>query len=238
MSKLEKTFVVEQVERVVAWQHEYRWLAELGVVAPTVAHFRCGTGESTLGLMWAVEGMDGIGLDMDAQKLQTGRDRLLQLQWEMEAIWKRLRVSESLPIQEFMWWNDSVPDFLKHNLLDENFALNFQQGSASPNMNPLEFESYDLAFSDMLLNDIWWDRSRTDAEEDTRVAIGSLIRVVRPGGYVAAFEWVEQHFRPKLDFRLLFEQMQLDVIYAQEVRLDNWRGRGQAAGFLCQKRAL
>lgn len=238
MSKLEKTFVVEQVERVVAWQQEYRWLADLGVVAPTIAHFNCGTGESTLGLMWAVEGVDAIGLDLDAAKLQAGRDRLRQLQWEMEAIWKRLRVSESLPIHEFMWWNDSVPEFLKHNLLDEDFSLAFQVGSTLANTNPLAFEAFDLAFCDMVLNEIWWDRSRTDAEEDARVAIGTMIRAVRPGGYVAAFEWVEQRFRPRLDFRLLFEQMQLDVIFTQEVRLDNWRGRGQAAGFLCQKRAL
>ena len=96
-------------------------------------------------------------------------------------------------------------------------------------------EAYDLAFCDMVLNEIWWDRSREDADEETRVAIGQLSRLIRPGGYLAAFEWVEQKFRPRLDFQLLFEQLQLEVIHAEEVRLDNWRGRGQAAGFLCQK---
>ena len=234
MSKLEKSFVVDQVARVVRWQREYRWLAELGVVAPVVAHFRCGSGESTLGLMWAVQGRDGTGLDHDEQVLQEGRDRLEQLKWEMAAIWKRLRVSDSLPTREFMWWNDEVPDFLKHNLLEDNFALRFRTG-ALPYQNPLEDEAYDLAFCDMVLNEIWWDRSREDADEETRIAIGQMTRLVRPGGYLAAFEWVEQKFRPRLDFQLLFEQLQLEVIHAQEIRLDNWRGRGQAAGYLCQK---
>ena len=238
MSKLEKSFVVAQVDRVVEWQREYRWLAELGVTASNIAHFSCGTGESTLGLMWAVDSIHAVGLDMDSKRLQEGRDRLSQLQWEMDAIWKRLRVSESLPIQEFMWWNDDVPDFLKHNLLEEIFSLTFVRGSVFPSENQLEHEAYDLAFCDNVLHQIWWDRSRADAEEDTRNAIGSMMRIVRPGGYLACFEWVEQRFRPKLDFRRLFEQMQLDVVFAQEIRLDNWRGRGQAAGFLCQKRAI
>ncbi|HUF38739.1 MAG TPA: class I SAM-dependent methyltransferase [Anaerolineales bacterium] len=234
MSKLEKSFVVEQVNRVVHWQREYRWLADLGVVAPIVAHFRSGSGESTLGLMWAVDGKEGVALDSDEDLLQIGRDRLEQLKWEMEAIWKRLRTSDSLPTAEFMWWNDEVPDFLKHNLLDEGFGLDFRIGSL-PYDNPLEREAYDLVFCDMVLNEIWWDRTRVDADEETRVAIGQMARLLRPGGYLAAFEWVEQRFRPRLDFRLLFEQLRLEVRHAEEVRLDNWRGRGQAAGFLCQK---
>jgi SAM-dependent methyltransferase len=234
MPRLEKSFVLEHVNRVVQWHQEYRWLADLGVVAPTLAHFNCGSGESTLGLMWAVEGREGIGLDADEDRLQIGRDRLEQLKWEMEAIWKRLRVSDSLPTAEFMWWNDEVPDFLKHNLLDEGFSLEFGIGKL-PYDNPLEREAYDLVFCDMVLNEIWWDRSQEDADEETRVAIGQMARLVRPGGYLAAFEWVEQKFRPRLDFRLLFEQLQLEVLHTEEVRLDNWRGRGQAAGFLCHK---
>jgi SAM-dependent methyltransferase len=234
MSRLEKSFVVEHVNRVVHWQREYRWLADLGVVAPILAHFNCGSGESTLGLMWAVEGREGIGLDADEDQLQIGRDRLEQLKWEMEAIWKRLRTSDSLPTAEFRWWNDEVPDILKHNLLDEGFSLEFGIGKL-PYDNPLEQEAFDLVFCDMVLNEIWWDRSQEDADEETRVAIGQMARLVRPGGYLAAFEWVEQKFRPRLDFRLLFEQLQLEVLYTEEVRLDNWRGRGQAAGFLCHK---
>jgi SAM-dependent methyltransferase len=234
MSRLDKSFVVEQVDRVVRWQREYRWLADLGVVAPIVAHFKCGSGESTLGLMWAVQGRDGIGLDMDEAELQIGRDRVEQLKWEMQAIWERLRVSESLPTAEFMWWNDEVPDFLKHNLLDDSFSLDFQIGGL-PYNNPLEREAYDLVFCDMVLNEIWWDRTKEDADEETRVAIGQMARLLRPGGYLAVFEWVEQKFRPRLDFQLLFEQLQLEVLHIEEVRLENWRGRGQAAGFLCQK---
>lgn len=234
MSRLEKSFVVKQVARVVGWQQEYDWLTDLGVVAPNVAHFHCGSGESTLGLMMAVDGQDGVGLDSDATLLQTGLDRLEQLKWELEAIWKRLKDSASLPAAEFMWWNDQVPDFLKHNLLEDRFSLSFRPGSL-PYANPLDHDAYDLAFCDMTLHEIWWDRAREDAEEETRVAIGQLSRIVRPGGYVAAYEWVEKKFRPRLDFRLLFEQLQLEVIYEAEVRIDNWRGRGQAAAYLCSK---
>ncbi len=233
-SRLEKSFVVEQVARVVEWQREYQWLAELGVVAPQVAHFKCGTGESTVGLMWAVQATEATGLDSVPASLQTAHDRLAQLQWEMQNIWKRLRVSDSLPTDEFMWWNDDVPDFLKENLLQPGFSVDFRPG-ALPFNNPLTYDYFDLAFCDMALNEIWWDRTREDAENDTRIAIGQMSRIVRPGGHLAAFEWVEQKFRPYLDYRLLFEQLQLEVIYAKEIRLDNWRGRGQAAGFLCAK---
>jgi SAM-dependent methyltransferase len=235
-SRLEKSFVAEQVARVVEWQREYQWLADLRVAARQVAHFKCGTGESTLGLMWAVQGNEGFALDTDEAALRTATDNLHQLQYEMRAIWKRLKVSDSLPAEEFYWWNDRVPDFLKDNLLQDNFSLEFLKGSL-PALNPLPHEAFDLAFCDNVLNEIWWDRTRADAADDTRLAIGQMMRIVRPGGYIAAFEWVEQKFRPWLDFRLLFEQLQLEVTYAQEIRLDNWRGRGRAAGFLCQKTA-
>ncbi len=233
-SRLEKEFVVEQVAEVVRWSKEYTWLAELGIEAPHLAHFKCGTGESTLGLMWAVNADEAIGLHPDEKVLVEARDRLLKLQWDMQGFWSRLKTSESLPQKEFFWWNHDVPDFLKDRLLREDFTLQFVKGSL-PKENPLPAGMYDLVFCDFVLNEIWWDRSRPDAEQDTRLAIGQMKACLRHGGYLAAYEWVEKQFRPRLDFRLLFEQLDMDVRFAQEIRLDNWRGRGRAAGFLCKK---
>jgi SAM-dependent methyltransferase len=171
---------------------------------------------------------------MDEGTILKARDNIQQLIWEMQSIWKRLRVSDSLPAKEFLWWNESVPDFLKENLLEKDFILEFRRGWLDNN-NGLPYDYYDFAFCDMILHDIWWDRSREEAEEDTRVAIGQLNRIVRPGGYVGVFEWVEQKFRPWLDYRRLFEQLQLEVIFTRETRIDDWRGRGKAAVFLCRK---
>ncbi len=238
MTVFNKSFVIEQIELVSNWQAEYRWLSELGVIGPAIAHFNCGTGESTLGLMWAVQGVEAVGFDVDLDTLQVARDRFFQLRWEMGKIWEGLHESDSIPVSDFTWWNDEVPEYFKQNLFNEHFILSFQPWTIPPNTRQLDHEAYDLAFCDMVLHQIWWDRARKDPEEDTRVVIGSMLRAVRPGGYLAAIEWVEQKFRPRLDYRRLFEQLQMDVIYTKEVRLDNWRGRGQAAVFLCLKRAV
>jgi hypothetical protein len=233
-SRLEKEFVVEQVAEVVRWQKEYQWLADLGIVAPHVAHFKCGTGESTLGLMWAINAEAAVGLDKDEKTLVEARDRLMRLRWDMQGFWNRLNISESLPQKEFFWWNHDVPIFLKDRLLEEDFSLDFLHGSL-PHKNPLPHGIFDLVFCDFMLNEIWWDRSRPDAEGDTRLAISQMKGCLRQGGYLAVFEWVEKQFRPRLDFRLLFDQLELDLRFTQEIRLDNWRGRGRAAGFLCKK---
>ena len=236
MSNIDRTFIQQEVDLILAWREHFQWLVDMDVVAGQIATFGCGTGESVLGLMWAVEAFEGLGLDKDPAVLEVAHDRYVQLQWELEKIWTRLRVSDTLPQSDFIWWNDIVPDFIKRRMQESNFLVEFTEGEPGSKAR-LPFEYYDLAYVDFLLHKIWWDRNRTDPENDTRLAIGQMMRVVRPGGFIVAYEWEQFQFNPSLDYRRLFEQLGLRVISTRGTRVDNWRGKGNALAILGQKRA-
>jgi hypothetical protein len=65
-----------------------------------------------------------------------------------------------------------------------------------------------------------------------------MARLVRPGGIVAAYEWIKTGTYERLDFRQIFETCGagLTVLHTHEDRVDNWRGKGYAAAFICQKK--
>jgi len=233
-SRLEKDFAVSQIEEIVRWQEEFRWLADLGILAPRAVHFGCGTGEALLGLMEAVQAESGAGIDEDPNALLIARDRLLRLKWDLKKFWARLNDSDSLPAREFAWWNREVPRYLKEKLLDEDFLMDFRVGRL-PFDDPLEESGYDIAMTYFLLCDIWWDKSLEDPEHQTRVALGRMKRNLRQGGYLAIVEWTQRRFEPDLDFPLLFDQVDLRLLYKESFQVDSSQGKGVAARYLCQK---
>jgi len=60
------------------------------------------------------------------------------------------------------------------------------------------------------------------------------MRVVRRGGIIAAIELLQYDDKPKLDFKLLFEDVGLKVIHEMVTRQEN----GIYAEFLCEKPEL
>ena len=233
-ASLPKDFAVSQIENIVKWQQAFDWLTRLGVVAPRGAHFGCGTGEGTLGLIGAVQADLASGVDRDPELLLEARDRLLRLKWDLTAFWTRLKDSDSLPVREFSWWNRDVPRYLKDRLLDEDFMVDFHKGYL-PGADPLEESGIDLVLSYFQLCNIWWDRQADDPEHETRVAIGKLKNNLRQGGYLAVVEWCYKRYQPELDFPRLFEQLDLRLVFEEKIPIDEGHSKGVAARYLCQK---
>ncbi|HNB54892.1 MAG TPA: hypothetical protein PK530_23285, partial [Anaerolineales bacterium] len=74
--------------------------------------------------------------------------------------------------------------------------------------------------------------------QQTRFLISQMARLVRPGGLVAAYEWVQTGVHERLDFRRIFETAgaNLTVIHLREARVESWRGKGYAVSIICEKK--
>lgn len=90
---------------------------------------------------------------------------------------------------------------------------------------------YDLAFCDFVLHHVWYDPQRAHPLEDTAFAISEMARVVRPEGYVAAFELIQYDNKPTLDFQPLFDRAGLQQSHYRQTMLD----RATIAEFLYVK---
>ena len=234
---MDTSFLEQQITTISAWRLELQWLVDYGISVEKAVNFGCEPPGKSLGLMWAVEAEKLLGLDRSERIPHQEESTLSRIQRELRAYWDFLHKGEGVTEENMRWWNEDVPDFFKQEMTKQDFFIDFLARDYTQFINiPPNF--FDLAFCDFVLHGIRWDKTRKDPAQDTRFVINQMARLVRPGGFVAAYEWVQTGTYERLDFRRIFETCGagLTVLQTYEERVDNWRGRGYAAGFVCQKK--
>ncbi len=235
MNRPDTTFLEEQIRIITAWRQEFQWVVDFGLQAAEVANFGCYPYGKSLAIMWALGAHTLTGIDPDEKHTYQEEVNLSRMQLELRSYWNFLTKSEHVTEEDIQWWNQEVPAFFKHELSQNEFQIDYLPRDVT-RYTGLPANFFDVAFCDFFLHEIWWDKARGNSEYATLFAIGQMAHVVRPEGYLAAYEWVQTGTFHRLDFRRLFEQAGLTVVHMREERLDNWRGKGYAARFICQKR--
>jgi len=234
---MDTSFLQTQIDAISAWRLEFQWLVDYGLTAEKTVNFSCEPTGKALGLMWAVEAEKLLALDPSDLVVHQEETTLSRIQKDLRAYWDYLYKSDDVADEEVQWWNEEVPDFFKQEMTKLDFYIDYIVRDYTKFVNiPPNF--FDLAFCDFVLHQIRWDKTRKDPAQDTRFVINQMARLVRPGGVVAAFEWVQTATYERLDFRRIFETSGsgLTVIHTHEERVDSWRGKGYAAAFICQKK--
>lgn len=234
---MDTSFIQSQISAISAWRVEFQWLVDFGLLAEKVVHFGCEPPGKSLGLMWAVQAEKILGIDPDPQVVHREETALNHLQTGLRTYWNFLARSDDVTEEQVRWWNEEVPDFFKQELTKHEFFIDFITRDFTQFVNlPAGF--FDLAFCDFVLHKIRWDHTRKEPAQLTRYVINQMARLVRPGGFVAAYEWAQTGLHDRLDFRRIFETAGagLTVIHLHEDRLDNWRGKGYATGIICTKK--
>lgn len=237
MARPETSFLEKQIASISAWRLEYQWMVDFGLSVEKAINFGCDPGGKSLGLMWAVEAEKMLGIDPSERVIHQEESNLTRLQRDLRAYWDFLYQSEEVTDADIAWWNEDVPDFFKQELTKPDHLIDFISRDYTKYVNiPSNF--FDLAFCDFVLHKIRWDKTRQDPPQETRFLISQMARVVRPGGLVAAYEWVQTGIHERLDFRRIFETAgaNLTVLHLRETRVENWRGKGYAVSIICEKK--
>jgi len=234
---METSFLQKQIDTISAWRLEFQWLVDYGLTVEKAVNFGCEPPGKSLGLMWAVEAEKVLGIDLSNRVVHEEETNLAQLQKDLRAYWDFLYKSDDATDEHIAWWNEEVPDFFKQELTKHDHFIDYIVRDYTQFINvPPNF--FDLAFCDFVLSPIRWDKTRKDPSQETRYTIGQMARLVRPGGLVAAYEWVQHGVYERLDFRHIFETagVNLNVVHLHEDRVDGWRGKGYAVAIICEKR--
>lgn len=237
MSPPDTTFLEKQIATVSAWRLEFQWLVDFGLSVEKAVNLGCEPSGKSLGLMWAVEAEKLLGIDLSERVSHQEESNFARTQRDLQTFWNHLYKSDEATDEDINWWNETVPDFFKQELTKQDHFIDFIARDYTKFMNvPGNF--FDLAFCDFVLHKIRWDRTRKDPEQETRFIIQQMARLVRPGGIVAAYEWLQTGVQTRLDFRHIFETAgaNLHVVHMHEDRVDNWRGKGYAVALICQKK--
>ena len=237
MPRPDTSFLEKQIEAISAWRLEFQWLVDFGLTAEKTINFGCEPTGKSLGLMWAVAAKKLLGIDPSDRAIHQEENTLSRIQRDLRSYWDYLYSSDEVTDADVAWWNEEVPDFFKQEITKLDFFIDYATRDYTKFVNiPPNF--FDLAFCDFVLHKIRWDKTRKDPPQDTRFVIGQMARLVRPGGLVAAFEWVQTGTFERTDFRRIFETcgVNLSVIHLHEERIDNWSGKWNAAALNSQKK--
>ena len=209
----DKTFIQTQVGSLQSRKQELQWLIEQHITAKRIANFGCHIGGETLALMWIFNADEATGIDRDKMAINQAQTTLESLQEIVIRTWQEIQyfpdfVTES----DKQWWYNDVPDFFKRAIIQSNFRVSYiTHDITSP--TSLTSDYYDLSYCDFVLHHIWYDEKRSNPQDDTLTAIREMARVIKPNGIVAMSELLQFSDKPKLDFKGLFEQVGLRVIY-------------------------
>ena len=183
--------------------------------AKQIINFGCNIGTETLSLMYFFGAREGLGIDKNEQSIHQAQSTLRNLREEVVRIHRMVEYYPQLLSDEEKNWWENVPDFFKRDLVHELFKLDYQVHDFTTQSN-IPSNSFDLAFCDFVLHHIWYEENDISNPVNTRFAVQEMARVLRPGGTLAAFELVQFEKRPRLDFKLLFLQADLELIHVNE----------------------
>lgn len=234
---LNREFVRMQTGSLICKRDRLQWLMAQNVRAEKVVNFGCNIGIETLALMWVLGANEAIGIDKNETFICQAQNTLTNLKDDIVKMQRMLHsFPQTIPERDKTWWSGEIPDFLKTDLLREEFRLDFRVCDITEPVG-LPSSYYDLAFCDFVLHHIWFDSERENAQDDTQFAINEMTRVVKPSGVVAAYELIQFSDKPKLDFRSLFEQAGLEIVHTREIAVETTlHGPEITAEYLCGKR--
>jgi hypothetical protein len=184
------------------------WLTDRVAQADRIANFGCNRGRETLALFWALGAHEALGIDIDSSNIDAARAALLTIKQDTLTVAQRL---QGYPDDFVEWWNATIPGFLNSKILQLEPIEVFVVGDISQRTKLLS-NHYDIAFCQYVLHHVWLDKGK----EHAGLAIGEMARVVRSGGTVAACEPIQLPDAQKLDFRPLFEQAGLKLVFTEE----------------------
>lgn len=202
------------IDRVDFRKNRLVWFLDLGIPADKIVNFGCNTGEETLALMYHLDANEGIGLDINEEHIRNNQNDFAIFKEVLQTVEKKMqRISPLKSDEERAWWN-TVPNFYKHKIFESTFSLEYVvQDITIPSELPSDY--FDLAFCDFVLHHIWYDEDGLN-QEATYSTIQEMARVIKPGGVIAIRERLQHKNKPRLDFGLLIQQMELQRIRKEE----------------------
>ena len=214
MELQKKPYLQGEINKIQCICEKLRWLAPYIDDAPNVVHFGCSSGLQTIALAWKFNSSEVIGLDIKRNSIRQARTDLLNLQKDLTEIKRHIGDAWVLPCDRD-WWS-RMDDFFKRHLISKECEIIFEvQDITLP--TSLCKNHYDLAFTDYALYQIWFAEGGPRVSCKTKFAVGEMVRVVQPGGYVAAREPIRHHEDGRtLDYRTLFEQFNLTQVHIEE----------------------
>ena len=198
---------------------KYQWLVEhltqLEVQVKRIASFGCGDGRETLALMCMLGANEAVGIDKETEKISHARST-------MECVQNIIR-ARGVP--------DDAPFFLKSPSLEQ--AVRFYEKDIAKDSTELPSDYYDIAFCDYVLYQIWLDQG---GERRTQKAVDEIVRVVKPGGVIAAREPTRGTSKRafSIDFRPVFEKSGLMLVHIERIAFE----RGECTKYLCMKEGV
>jgi ubiquinone/menaquinone biosynthesis C-methylase UbiE len=167
-----------------------------------IANFGCSIGHETFELMWSFNSVEVVGLDIELENITQAEEYLATIKSEVVECKKSYYLKWTSQ-EDRNWWN-GVPPCLK----DQRYPR-FYHGDMTKRTK-LADDYFDLAFCSNVLYHI--DHEKLSA------AISEMKRVVKPGGWVVAWESSQESPTDStpLNFHPIFEQVVLkrnDSVY-------------------------
>jgi len=234
----DRMFLQTHIGSLQERKEKLEWLLQNGVVAKTIANFGCHIGGETLALMWAFGATEAIGIDKDEMAIDQAQSTLEFIREDVTRIWRELQYyPDYIAVDDKLWWHNDVPDFIKRDLIQDSFHLNYIVHDICQPIDLLS-DYCDLSYCDFVLHHIWYDVSRSNPRDDTLNAIREMTRVVKPNGVVAMSELLQFSDKPKLEFESLFELAGLEIVYKKVTEVDDERRKGTFADYICRKSTM
>jgi len=178
--------------------------------ADSIANFGCGEGLETLALMHAAASVEGVGIDIDGEKVLKGTRTLEALKCAALSVAHGVMCHGE---EYHEWWRDLVPDCVKGlvlNQIPEGPAYGVRESSVTfiqaDITQPVCIASdhFDLVYCKSVLYQVVCDHGALALQR----AVDEMTRVAVPGGCVVAVEPLScSPERPEpLDFAHFFER--------------------------------
>lgn len=229
MELQKKPYLQIMISGIQVALEKLQWLEPFIDDVPNVAHFGCSSGMQTIALLWKFSSSEVVGLDIK-------RNRIRQAQTDLSTLRKELTEMAYVINRKYVspfdkdWWSN-VDDFFKWHLVSKECEIKFKvQDVTLPTSLPKNY--YDLAFADYVLHHIWFAEGGPLISSRTKFAVGEMVRVTKPGGYIAVHELLQYKDGRTIDFRTLFEQFNLNKVHAKVISSDY----GKSAKYIYSKR--
>jgi SAM-dependent methyltransferase len=194
------------------YKRELRWLLKLGVKTDRIVNFGCDWGLQTCALMCFLGAREGLGIDKNKSAIDIAKKELEAFKQEIQkgkyGIHPEITSKEG---QEL--WGSKFLFFLR--LIQGKVQLEYKvQDMTGQQGIPLGY--YDLAFAGSVLNHIWGN----SGEQATQSAVKQMVEVVKPGGIIAATQYIQIGDTPQRDYKALFEREKAGRLIAQNERAE------------------
>ena len=207
--------IIHSMERIY-------WLSPFITNTPNIIHLGCSNGTETIGTAWKFNATNIIGLDNNQDDINDANKLLFNLRKDIQAITRKIQCySKDIDDDDIEWWNNSVPCFIKRNLLMEDiYKIRFVVQDITKPIN-LIANSYDLVLADFVLNHIWLGEGGPKESNNISFVIAEVNRLLKNGGKIAVYEPMRGNEKPLLDYRIFFTKIGLIQLHYREINRNN-----------------